>query len=152
MSWEAKDAPDHFNDRVIKHYLREHIEDYMGFVWQLDPQYDYRVKLRSSKDEQARYIKWRDDRNLGTRYATTGYARVTRFTGWKPRETGTDKTQEWDVQWVLSEVMAGTSQVVETRWTGRIAFQFHPEIPMKESDREVNEAGLYVVLFNPVQD
>lgn len=152
MSWEAKDAPDHYNDRVIKRYLREHIENYLTFTWQLDPQYDYRVKLMSSPDEQKRYAAWRAERDLGTRYGTTGYARVTKFTGWQPRATGKDKTLEWDVQCVLSEVLANTTRVVESRWTVRVAFQFHPEVAMSEADREVNESGLYVVMLNPVQD
>jgi len=149
-SYGAKDAPDHYGDRVIKHYLAEYITLRERFIWQLDSETDHRVKLMSSADEQARYVADRTKNNPLTKYGTTGYARVARFidNSWRQRATGTDKTIEYEVQFIKSELLASNlATVVETHMTARIAVQFHPEIDMSEQDRLGNESGMIVFSY-----
>lgn len=153
-SYGAKDAPDHFSDRVIRHYLAEHIELQEQFVWQLDPKTDHRIKLQSSPDEQKRYQARRDSENPLEKYGVNGYASVTWFdpNGFTLRAKGKDKTFEYDVQFIKSELLASSNQVTKSHMTARIVFQFHPEIMMSDEDRLDNEAGLYVIAYNSSRD
>jgi type IV secretion system protein VirB8 len=152
-SFGAQDAPSHFNERVLRHYIAEYIELRERFVWQLDPETDHRVKLMSSPDEQRRYASDRSKSDPAGRYGMHGYARVTKFVSFTPRGKGRDGTLEYDVQFVKSEVLAADlSRVVTTRQTARIGFQMHPELPMNDQDRLNNESGMMTVVYNASPD
>lgn len=153
QSFGATDAPDHFNDRVVQHYLAEFVKVRERFIWQMDPEADHQVKLMSSPDEQVRFAADRAKENAATKYGMTGYARVTRFVAFTLRGKGKDKTLEYDVQFVKGELLANNlARPVETRMTARIVFQFHPELPMNDQDRLSNEAGLMVLSYNASAD
>jgi type IV secretory pathway component VirB8 len=153
-SYGAKDAPDHFSDRVINHYLAEFISLRERFVWQMDSEIDQRVKLMSSPDEQKRYQADRDSGNPLEKYGMNGYSRITWFdpNGFKIRAKGKDKTMEYDVQFVKSELLAGANQITSAHMTARIIFQMHPELLESDQDRLDNEAGMYVVSYNSSKD
>jgi type IV secretory pathway component VirB8 len=152
-SFGAKDAPDHFNDRVTNHYLREYIGLRESFVWQMDPETDHRVKLMSSPGEQRRYQADRDANPPADRYGMSGYARVTHWTAFTLRAKGKDRALEYDVQFVKGELLAGnTGQVRTTHMTARIVFAFHPELPMNDQDRLDDESGLMVLSYNASAD
>jgi type IV secretory pathway component VirB8 len=153
MSFGAIDAPSHYGLEIVKRSLTDYIELRERFVWQLDDESFHRVQTMSSLDEQKRYADDRQAANLGERYGTTGYARVTRIISFTPRPMGKDKTYEYDVQFVVSEVLASnTNTIVTTHKTARIAFQFHPELKMSDEDRAHNESGLYVISYNATVD
>lgn len=155
-SFGAKDAPAHFNERVIRHYIAGYIENREQFVWQTDPSTDHLVKLMSAPAEQQRYADEKAKLNAGERYGLTGYARVKKFVWWKPIDTSSarDKTLEYDVQFIKTEVLASDpSRTVDTRETARIIFQFHPELPVpSDQDRLDNEAGLMVINYHADAD
>jgi type IV secretion system protein VirB8 len=152
-SWGATDAPDHFNDRVVRHYLAEYIGLRERFVWQMDPETDHRVKLMSAPAEQARYAEDKAKADPATKYGMSGYARVLKFVAFTPRGKGRDKTLEYDVQFIKGEVLSNNLQKpVETHITARIVFQFHPEISMSDQDRLDNESGLFVISYNSSAD
>lgn len=151
-SFGAKDAPDHFNDRVINHYLAELVGLHERFVWQMDPETDHRVKLMSSPAEQVRYQADKDKADPATKYGMNGYARVVHFTAFTQRAKGKDKTLEYDVQFIKGELLANTNDPKTIRMTARIVFQFHPELSMNDQDRLDNEAGLYVISYNSSAD
>jgi type IV secretion system protein VirB8 len=152
-SFGAKDAPEHFNDRVVRHYLAEYVSLRERFVWAMDPETDHRVKIMSAPDEQRRYEADRDKQSPAVRYGMSGYSRVTHFTAFTPRAKGKDKTYEYDVQFVKSEILASNPNApTVTRMTARIIFQFHPEITMNDQDRLDNEAGLMVMSYNATAD
>jgi type IV secretion system protein VirB8 len=152
-SYGAKDAPDHFNERVISHYLSEYVGLRERFVWQMDPETDHRIKLMSAPDEQARYQAERDKNNPAERYGEHGYARVTHYTAFTLRGKGKDKTLEYDVQFIKGELLAiGDGQVRTSHMTARVVFQMHPELLMSDQDRLDNEAGLMVISYNSSAD
>lgn len=152
-SFGAKDAPDLFTDRVTRRYLTEYVELRERFVWQIDNEADHRVKIMSSPAEQARYAADRAKESPMSRYGLNGYARVTKFVNFQLRSKGKDKTFEYDVQFVKSEVLASNlTAAVTTRMTARIVFQFHPELKMADQDRLHNEAGLMVISYSANPD
>ena len=152
-SYGAKDAPDHFNERVINHYLSEYVGLRERFVWQMDPETDHRVKVMSAPAEQQRYQADRDKNNPADRYGMTGYARVTHYTAFTQRAKGKDKTLEYDVQFIKSELLASDNgQIKTSHMTARIVFQMHPELLMNDQDRLDNEAGLMVISYNSAAD
>lgn len=152
-SFGAKDAPDHFDDRVVKHYLAEYVELRERFVWAMDPETAHRVKIMSAPAEQVRYESDRGKDSPASRYGMNGYARVTRFVAFTLRAKGRDKTLEYDVQFVKSEILASNPTTpTETRMTARVIFQFHPEILMNDQDRLANEAGLMVMSYSSTAD
>jgi type IV secretion system protein VirB8 len=152
-SYGARDAPDHFNDRVVKHYLAEYVELRERFVWAMDPETAHRVKIMSVPAEQVRYEADRSKDNPAARYGMSGYARVTRFIAFTLRAKGKDKTLEYDVQFVKSEILASNpNTATETRMTARVIFQCHPEILMNDQDRLANEAGLMVISYLSTAD
>jgi type IV secretory pathway component VirB8 len=153
-SYGAKDAPDHFGERVIHHYLAEYVGLRERFVWQMDPETDHRVKLMSAPAEQVRYQADRDKDAPAERYGLNGYARVTWYNPqFTERAKGKDKTLEYDVQFIRSELTAaGNGQVKNTHMTARIVFQMHPELLMSDQDRLDNEAGLMVISYNSSAD
>ena len=152
-SFGAKDAPDHFSERVIKHYLSEYVGLRERFVWAIDPETDRRIKLMSSPAEQARYAADREHDAPGTKYGVNGYSRIIRFIAMTLRGKGKDKTFEYDVQFVKGELLSSNpNSPVETRMTARIVVQFHPEIEMSQQDRYDNEAGLYVISYGATAD
>lgn len=148
----AADAPDHFNERVVRHYLGEYVAAQEEYVWQLDPTIDHRVKLMSTPQEQARYAERRIKDNLGSKYGMIGYSRVVRWGDFNLHAKGADKTLEYDVQFIKGEVLANTTIPKETRMTARIVFQFHPELSMNSQDRIDNEAGLMVIHYSSSAD
>lgn len=149
----ATDAPDHFNDRVVRHYLAEYVGLRERFVWQMDPETDHRVKLMSAPAEQVRYADEKAKSNPATKYGMSGYARVLKFVAFTPRGKGRDKTLEYDVQFVKGAVLTtNLTKPVETRMTGRVVFQFHPELEMSDQDRLDNESGLMVISYNSSAD
>jgi type IV secretory pathway component VirB8 len=151
-SYPAADAPRHFNTQVIQHYLSEYISARESFVWQIDAVLDHRIKIMSSPEEQRRYQMDREKRNPGKLYGAIGYARVTRWIGW--RQAGKEKnTYEYEVQFELGELLAADpTRAREVRKTARIVFEFHPELMMSEADRIDNEAGLVVFFYNSSED
>lgn len=152
-SYSAKDAPEHFSDRVIKHYLAEYVELRERFVWAMDPETDHRVKIMSAPAEQVRYEADRSKDNPAVRYGMIGYARVTRFIAFTQRAKGKDKTFEYDVQFVKSEILSSNPNApTETRMTARVIFQIHPEILMNDQDRLANEVGLMVLSYSATAD
>ena len=152
-SYGAKDAPEHFNERVINHYLSEYIGLRERFVWQMDPETDHRVKLMSAPDEQVRYQAERTKDNPTEKYGEHGYARVTHYTVFTLRAKGKDKTLEYDVQFIKSELTAiGDGMVKTEHKTARVVFQMHPELLMSEQDRLDNEAGMMVISYNSSVD
>jgi type IV secretory pathway component VirB8 len=152
-SFGATDAPDHFSDRVVKHYLAEYVQLRERFVWALDSQTDHRIKLMSSPAEQARYANDRDKDAPGSKYGVNGYARVINFVAFTLRGKGKDKVMEYDVQFVRGEILANNpNSALETRMTARIIFAFHPELSMNDQDRLDNEAGLYVISYVATSD
>lgn len=152
-SFAATDAPSHFNNQVINHYLSEYVGLRERWVWQMDPETDHRVKLMSSPDEQARYQADRAKDAPAERYGMNGYARVTHFTAFTLRARGKDRTLEYDVQFIKSELLASDSgQIKTSHMTARVVFQMHPEITMSDQDRLDNEAGLYVISYNSSAD
>jgi type IV secretory pathway component VirB8 len=107
----------------------------------------------SAPAEQTRYAAEREKDSPARKYGTEGYSRVVRFIAFTKRAQGTDKTLEYDVQFVKGEVLAGNpAQPHETRMTARLAFQMHPELPMNEQDRLDNEAGMMVISYNASAD
>ena len=152
-SYGAKDAPAHFNERVIDHYLAEYVGLRERFIWQVDAQTDHRVKIMSSPAEQSRYAAARLADDPAVRYGVTGYAGVTRFVAFTGRAKGKDDTLEYDVQFVKSELLAADSSRIKTsRMTARVLFQMHPELPMGDQDRLDNEAGMMVFAYNSSSD
>jgi type IV secretion system protein VirB8 len=152
-SFGAKDAPKHFNERVIERYLTDYIELRERFVWQLDPETFHRVTLMSSPEEQKRYKLERDKQDPAKLYGMNGYARVTHIGPFRKTGNGRDGTLEYDVQFTKSELLSANMTRPKTvHMTARIGFQFHPELPMSEQDRHHNEAGLYVVYYNASAD
>jgi type IV secretion system protein VirB8 len=152
-SYGAVDAPDHFNDRVIKHYLAEYVGLRERFVWALDSETAHRVKIMSAPAEQVRYEADRSKDSPGARYGLNGYARVVKFVAFTLRAKGKDKVLEYDVQFVKGEILASNpSAPTETRMTARIIFACHPEIQMNDQDRLQNEAGLMVMSYSATAD
>jgi type IV secretory pathway component VirB8 len=152
-SYGAEDAPDHFNDRVIKHYLAEYVGLRQRFVWALDPEIAHRVKIMSAPAEQVRYEADRSKDSPGARYGMNGYARVTKFVAFTQRAKGKDKTYEYDVQFTEGEVLAANpGAAIETHMTARVIFQFHPEITMNDQDRLQNESGMMVISYSATAD
>lgn len=156
-SYGAKDAPNHFSEQVIRRALRDYNDYRQRFVWQLDPETDHHVKMLSTPEEQVRYADERAKQDPGKRYGTTGYARVIRYPGnetaFTRRAKGKDGTLEYEVRFVKGEVLASEpTRPIETRWTARIDFQFHPELKMPDQDRLVNETGLMVISYNATED
>ncbi len=39
-----------------------------------------------------------------------------------------------------------------TQWTAELSFQFHPELPMDQQDRTLNEPGLMVISYTSYPD
>jgi type IV secretion system protein VirB8 len=157
-SFGARDAPSHFSERVIRHYLAAYIGLRERYVWQLDPQTFHLVTLMSSPAEQKRYAEERQNDSPASKYGHDGYARVIRFVdpasgGFRLVSKGADHTYEYDVQFLKGEVLAtDPNRPVETWVTARIIFQFHPEITMNQQDRLDNEAGLYVISYSVRSD
>jgi len=153
-SYGAKDAPAHFNERVIDHYLAEYVGLRERFVWQIDSQTYHRVQIMSSPAEQSRYAARRLADDPAVKYGVNGYASVTHFTAFTRRAEGKDNTLEYDVQFIKSELLAAdSSRIKTTKMTARIVLQFHPELPMaSEQDRYDNEAGLMVISYNSSDD
>jgi type IV secretory pathway component VirB8 len=152
-SYGAKDAPDHFNERVVRRYLTDYVELRERFIWALDPETDHRVKLMSSPDEQRAYQAQRAKDDPATKYGMSGYGRVLKFGVFTPRAKGRDKTYEYDVQFTKGEVLASNPTApVETKMTARVVFSFHPEISMNDQDRLHNEAGLVVMSYSSSKD
>jgi type IV secretion system protein VirB8 len=151
-SYGAKDAPEHFNDRVINHYLAEYVGLRERFVWQMDPETDHRVKLMSAPAEQARYAADKAKEDPADKYGMNGYARVTHYTAFTLRAKGKDKTLEYDVQFIKSELLANSNDIKTSHMTGRIVFALHPELSMSDQDRLDNEAGVYVISYNASAD
>lgn len=149
----ATDAPDHFNERVVKHYLAEYVTLRERFVWALDSETDHRVKLMSAPAEQVRYAADRSKESPAAKYGMSGYARVLRFPAFTFRGKGKDRVAEYDVQFVKSEILASNPTTpTETRMTARVIFSFHPEINMNAQDRLDNEAGLFVLSYSATAD
>lgn len=156
-SFGAKDAPKHYSEHVIRHTLKDYIEHREMFVWQIDPETYHHVAMLSTVEEQARYAADRQKQNLGERYGTTGYAKVIKYRGndsaFVRRAKAKDGALEYEVRFIKGEVMAyNPTKPVETRWTARIIFQFHPELKMSDADRLSNEAGLMVISYNAIED
>lgn len=153
-SFGAKDAPDHYPDRTINHYLAEYIDLRERFVWQIDPQTDHRVKLMSAPAEQVRYQADKDKTDPATKYGMNGYARVVQFipNSFKRRSKGKDKTFEYDVQFIKGELLSNTNDPKTIHMTARIVFQMHPELSMNDQDILDNESGLYVISYNSSAD
>jgi hypothetical protein len=59
-------------------------------------------------------------------------------------------TWSYEVRYTRTEVVNG--QEAQVPYTARIALQFHPELKMSRSDREINPAGVQVVSFSTVKD
>jgi type IV secretion system protein VirB8 len=152
-SYGAPDAPEHFGEQVIRHYLWEYVTLRERFVWAMDPETDRRVKLMSAPAEQVRYAAEREKEAPGSKYGINGYARVVRFAALTLRGKGKDKTLEYDVQFVKGEVTASNpNAAMETHMTARIIFAFHPELPMSAADRLDNEPGLMVISYVSTSD
>jgi len=152
-SFGAKDAPAHFSDRVVNHYVAEYVGLREQFVWQTDSNTDRRVKLMSSPAQQAAYNDQKTKDDPASKYGVNGYALVSHFYPLIPREKGKDNSFEYEVPFVKSELLANTNQIKTTHMTARLVFSFHPEIPMaSDQDRLDNEAGLYVISYTSSQD
>jgi type IV secretory pathway component VirB8 len=152
-----KDAPQYYSEQVIRHALKDYNDHRQRFVWQLDPETYHHVAMLSSPDEQLRYDEERQKQKPGERYGTMGYSKVIRYPGvdadFRRRAKGKDGTLEYEFQFVKGEVLAANPTIpVETKWTVRMIFQFHPELKMKDQDRLDNESGLRVIFYNAIED
>ena len=150
------DAPKLFNDRVIEGVIRTYIEDREAFVPEADDLAFHRVAIKSLPDEQTRYALAHDPRRSPATapfivYGRGGFSRVDNF---HMTERGLDaktKTFDYVVHFFKTEATGGLLTVPRP-WTAEMQFQFHPELPMQQPDRLLNETGLQVVSYSAYPD
>ena len=151
-----QDAPKLFNDRVIESALRSYIEDREAFVPETDDLAFHRVAIKSTPDEQTRYALKHDPRRSPDTapfavYGRSGFSRVDNF---HMTKRGVDKkthTFDYVVHFFKTEAKQGQVSIPKP-WTAEMQFQFHPELPMSQPDRLLNETGLQVVAYTSYQD
>jgi len=150
-----QDAPKLFNDRVVESALRSYVEDREAFVPETDDLAFHRVAIKSLPDEQARYALAHDPRRSPATapfvvYGRGGFARVDNFHMTKRGMDPKTKTYDYVVHFFKADAKGG--QLAVRPWTAEMQFQFHPELPMNQPDRLLNETGLQVVAYSAYPD
>jgi type IV secretory pathway component VirB8 len=152
----SRDAPKLFNDRVVESALRSYVEDREAFVPETDDLAFHRVAIKSLPDEQARYALAHDPRRSPTTapfvvYGRGGFARTDNFHMTKRGMDPKTKTYDYVVHFFKTDAKGG-QLTVPRPWTVEMQFQFHPELPMNQPDRLLNETGLQVVSYSAYPD
>lgn len=134
------------------HYLQLYAQARLNWIPENDQANDHLVKIMSRPDEQARYMEERASpagpiHSVGKDgHATTDNLRFHR------EADGSDGvTHRYTVQFIRS-IWQGKEKQSAEPWTATVDFQWHPELPMKESDRYLNPPGLQVVSFSASSD
>lgn len=145
------DAPKLFGEHVVESVLRSYVEDREAFIPEADDLAFHRVAIRSAPDEQARYAAAHDPKNNPGApfvvYGRSGFARVENFHMTKRGQNTKTDTYDYAVHFFKTEVKRG--QVGQAKaWTAELQFQFHPELPMNQQDRQINATGLQVISYN----
>lgn len=145
-----EDAPKSMPAASDRYYIRQYIELCAGWVPELDRRNAYRCKLMSRPDQQERYNAWRKtpDSPMNA-IGTSGHVEQDNFRYHVEPRSG--QTLSYRVQYDQSS-WKGTQKESTAGWTATIDFQWHPELPMTDADRQLNPGGFQAIAFTPNPD
>ena len=143
-----KDAPKLFNEATIQGSLRTYVELRENYIFETDGVAFHRVTIMSTPDEQVRF-KAAHDAPLAPARALRdkGYVQVDDFRFYKVG-AGKAETLQYLVVFSRKEMRAGQPMPLKGEpYSATITFQFHPEYPMAQQDRQLNWVGLQVLSY-----
>lgn len=154
----AKGAPALFSEATDHEHLQRYIAAREGWVAEDDRSNDYLVKLMSRRDEQERYAAWR---KLPTSplnaIGKNGHVETHNYR-WHPL-CGTPGTERCGAKSDLKRYLVQFDRVVwlsgasgTKGWSATVDFEYHPELPMKPTDRDLNSAGFQVIAYSADPD
>lgn len=155
----ATDAPKTFGEATDHEYLRRYIEACEGWVLADDRSNDYLCKLMSTSTRQEQYKAWR---KLATSPMTAigkdGQVQMRNYR-WHPL-CGTANTEKCSPKGNLKRYLIQYDRVISGgkgipgahSWSATVDFEYHPELPMKPSDQDLNTAGFQDIAFSAAPD
>ena len=148
-----EDAPTLFHAASERHYLRLYIAGRESWVPEDDISNDHLVKIMSRPDEQARYAAWRTSPNSPmTMFVKDRDAHVSiENFRYNSMPSGSKETRRYLVQFDRI-VWKGSARDSSQVWTATVDFQWHPELPMKPADRDLNTGGFQAIAYSANSD
>jgi type IV secretory pathway component VirB8 len=148
-----KDAPTLFKPATDHHYLKEYIQFCENWIPALDKRNVHVCELMSTPDQQARHEVWRRLPSSPPKaVGKNGTVEVDNFR-YHPKsiDNSPGGTRSYFVQYDRT-VTRGNAREETKTWGAEIDFQYHPEKPMLDRDRDDNLSGLQVMSYTPSPD
>lgn len=145
----VKDAPKTFGEKTAEFYLSLFLSSCVGYDRASAKVMLHRCAVFSTPDQQARYADWIDPKknpdSPAALYGERGVAYPDNFR-FSRIGTASNGTQIYLVRYDLNVSVPGESVRIEP-WSTNVEFQWHPELPMLDSDRTINLAGFQASLM-----
>jgi type IV secretory pathway component VirB8 len=142
-----------FSDANNEHAIREYIEYYYEYTWELNRKHEDLIRLMSSADQMSRYKKWADEdpNSPKQRLAHHGSSEVDRIIYHK-QEAGDAKTFEYLIQFTYRETANGRTEPGWHHYTGHIQFQWQPKLVTDDDWASKNPGGFFATYFKADED
>ena len=142
----VEDAPRFFPQATDEHYLWQYLKACRSWIPEDDRENDHICKIMSSPQQQAKYQEWRNlPSSPMNAIKNEGHVDIDNL-HFYPRADDRN-THNYLITYDLTR-WRGDQILNKQTWTADIAFQWHPELPMRAADREYNAGGMVVVDFN----
>lgn len=140
-----KDAPKLFPEATDRHYLWQYLLACESWTPENDKENDHICKVMSSPTRQAQYQEWRDSpiSPMNT-IGRDGHISIDDNSVFYYKRKKEGDTINYLIEFNRTIWRSERKVGVET-WTADVAFQYHPELPMKPNDRNINDVGMVVI-------